>query len=98
MNKAQFGFQKDKSTSDCIFILHAIIAKVISSKQKLYCVFIDFEKAFDKIDRLKLWHKLVLENVSSKMVRALQAMYSSVKACIRHSQSYSDFIDAKFEV
>ena len=25
-------------------------------------------------------------------------MYSSVKACIRHNQSYSDFIDAKFGV
>ena len=49
MNKSQFGFQNDKSTTDYIFILHAIISKVLSSKQKLYCVFIDFEKAFDKI-------------------------------------------------
>ena len=98
MNNAQFGYQKGKSTTDCIFILHSIISKLLSSKQKLYCVFIDFEKAFDKIDRLKLWHKLILENVSSKMVRALQAMYSTVKACIRHNQSYSAFIDAKFGV
>ena len=80
MNNAQFGFKKGKSTTDCIFILHSITSKLLSSKQKLYCVFIDFEKAFDKIDRLKLWHKLILENVGSKMVRALQAMYSTVKA------------------
>ena len=98
MNNAQFGFQKGKSTTDCFFILHSMISKLLSSKQKLYCVFIDFEKAFDKIDRPKLWHKLILESVSSKMVRALQAMYSTVKACIRHNQSYSAFIDAKFGV
>ena len=80
LNESQFGLQKGKSTVDCIFILHSIISKVLSSKQKLYCVFIDFEKAFDKIDRLKLWHKLILENVSSKLVRALKATYISVKA------------------
>ena len=32
------------------------------------------------------------------MVRALQAMYSNVKACIRHNNSYSAFIDSKFGV
>ena len=78
--------------------IHSIITKVLSSKQKLYCIFIDFEKAGDKIDMLKLWHKLSLQNVSSKMVRALKAMYTSVKACVRHNQSYSAFIAAKFDV
>ena len=71
LSKNQFGFQKGKSTTDCIFILQSIISKVLDSKQKLYCVFIDFEKAFDKIDRMALWHKLILENVSSKIVKAL---------------------------
>ena len=32
------------------------------------------------------------------MVRALKAMYSTVKACIRYNQSYSDFIDSNFGV
>ena len=50
----QFGFQKGKSTTDCVFVLHSIIAKVLSSKEKLYCVFIDFEKCLDKIDRSHL--------------------------------------------
>ena len=42
--KIQFGFQKGKSTSDCIFILHSIITKLLNSKEKLYCVLMDFEK------------------------------------------------------
>ena len=37
----QFGFQKGKSTTDCIFLFHSIIAKTLNSKKKLYCVFID---------------------------------------------------------
>ena len=32
------------------------------------------------------------------MVQALKAMYSTVKACIRYNQSYSDFIHSNFGV
>ena len=55
----QFGFQKGKSIADCIFILLSVISKVLGSGQKLYCVFIDYEKCFDKINRLFLWQKLI---------------------------------------
>ena len=47
----QFGFQKGKSVQDCIYTLHAIISKVLNQGQKLYCIFIDYEKCFDKTDR-----------------------------------------------
>ena len=40
----QFGFQKGKSTIDCIYILHSVIAKTLALKKKLYCCFIDYEK------------------------------------------------------
>lgn len=51
ISKNQFGFQKGKSTVDCIFAFHSIISKVLSSGDKLYCVFLDYEKAFDRINR-----------------------------------------------
>ena len=87
----QFGFQKGKSTVDCIFTFYSIIAKTLGSKEKLYCVFIDYEKAFDKVDRSFLWQKLILEKVSSKLVKTLNAMYSVVKSCVRHRSAYSRF-------
>ena len=71
-----FGFQKGKSTVDCIFMLNSIISKVLSTRETLCCVFIDYEKAFDRIDRSLLWHKLVDENVSSKFVRAVKSKYT----------------------
>jgi hypothetical protein len=51
----QFGFQPRKSTIDCIFVLHSIIAKVLSKGDTLFCAFVEFEKAFDKISRGILW-------------------------------------------
>ena len=61
LSKNKFGFQKGKSTVDCIFLLNSIVSKVIHSGEKLYCCFIDYEKAFDRIDRSLLWHKLIFE-------------------------------------
>ena len=34
----QFGFQKGKSTIDCIFTLHSIIAKTLDAGEKFYCI------------------------------------------------------------
>ena len=51
LSDCQFGFQKNKSTVDCIFFFHSLISKILSQGDKLYCCFIDYQKAFDLINR-----------------------------------------------
>lgn len=85
----QFGFQKGKSTIDCIFILHSIIAKTLAKRRKLYVAMVDFEKCFDKLERTFIFQKLIQQNVSSKFVRAIQGMYSCVKAAVRYKKQMS---------
>lgn len=63
--------------------------KYLTQGKKLYCVFIDFEKCFDKIDRTYLWQKLLAENVSSRLVQAIKSMYSTVKLCVKYRNSFS---------
>ena len=93
--KNQFGFQKGKSIVDCVFILHAVISKVLNAGQKLYCVFIDYGKCFDKIDRTYLWQKLLAENINSKLVNAIKKMmYTTVKSCVKYNLTYSNFFDS----
>ena len=72
ISTTQFGFQKCKSTVDCIFILHVIISKILNDKKKLYCALTDFEKRFDRIDRSFLFHKLVQQGVSARYVKAVK--------------------------
>ena len=79
---------------DCIFLLYSIISKSLHSGENLYCCFIDYENAFDRIDRSLLWHKLIFEHVSSKFVRALKSMYDVVRACIRCNSSHSNFFNS----
>ena len=90
----QFGFQKGKSVQDCIYILHAVISRVLNKGQKLYCIFIDYEKCFDKIDRSFLWQKLLTENVTCKLVRAIKSMYNTVKSCVKYKSSFSSFFES----
>ena len=90
----QFGFQKGKSVIDCVFILHTVISKVLSISQRIYCMFIDYEKCFDKIDRSLLWQKLLAEHISSKLVKAIKSTYTTVKSCVKYRSSYSKFFDS----
>jgi exonuclease III len=87
----QFGFQRKKSTADCIFVLHSIIAKVLGSGNKLYCAFVDFQRAFDNVDRNLLWYKLVQEGVSTKMLAAIKAIYHTVRSCVKYNDCMSEF-------
>jgi hypothetical protein len=42
-----------------------------SKKKKLFCAFVDFEKAFDTVWRVALWYKLLLNNINGKMYNVI---------------------------
>ena len=89
----QAGFRKRYSTLDHIFSLIAMIRSSINGKGKgkLYVAFIDYMKAFDKVNRESLWHVLQKLQTSTKMINMLKSMYSSVQACVRWGALYSEF-------
>ena len=92
----EFGFQKGKSAQDCIYMymLHAVTSKVLNKGQKLYSIFIDYKKCFDTNDRSFLWKKLLTENDSCKLVRAIKSMYNTVKSCVKYKSSFSSFFES----
>ena len=48
LKENQSGFRQSYSTLDNIFSIFTLFQILKSKKKKLYCAFIDFEKAFDK--------------------------------------------------
>ena len=54
MSGNQFGFAVGKSTTDAIFILRHIQQKYTEKKKRLYHIFVDLEKAFDRVPRRAL--------------------------------------------
>ena len=69
ISKEQAGFQKHYSTTDHIFTLTSIIKRELYSRKrsKVYAAFIDNEKAFDTVDRDKVWETLHNLETSSKL-------------------------------
>ena len=58
LRKEQADFRKDKSCTDHIATLRIIVEQCFEWQSSLYINFVDFEKAFDSIDRTALWKLL----------------------------------------
>ena len=93
-NDCQFGFMQNKSTVDCLFILQSIVNNQLYHKRKLYCAFIDFQKAFDLVYRNGIWYKLCEIGASLNFVKSVKAIYNSVKLCVRSLGKLSDCFDS----
>jgi hypothetical protein len=57
----------------------------------MYCCFIDFEKAFDKVWGDGLWYKLLLNNMNGNMHTVILNMYKDTKSCIVYNNVNSIF-------
>ena len=58
-----------------------------------FCAFIDFRKAYDYINRNKLWQRLQEINVSTKMLTAIKSLYTNVSACVKVNNLTTDWFD-----
>ena len=74
--EAQAGFRSNMG----IFALHGLITYLINQGKKLFCAFVDFRKAFDLVNRDKLWFKLIKLGVRGKILSVMRGMYNSVKS------------------
>ena len=95
LNDSQYGFREGRSTADAIFILHSVIQKVLAKKSKLWCAFIDYQRAFDSVNRDALSFKLIESGISCKMTNMIKCIYNNVQSCVKLSNTMkmSDFFD-----
>ena len=78
-------------TSDHIFLLQTIIEKVVKkNKRRLYAVFIDFKKAYDTVDRGKLFRRLQDIGINGPFLKNLRAMYETVSYKIKLKHGHLD--------
>ena len=82
-------------TSDHIFLLQTIIEKVVKkNKRRLYSVFIDFKKAYDTVDRGKLFRRLQEIGINGIFFKNIKAMYENVSYKIKIKDGYLDPISS----
>ena len=81
----QFGFMPGRGTVDAIFALRQMMEKHREKQKGLHMVFIDLEKAYDRVPRQEVWRCLREKGVPEKYVRIIQDMYERAEANIKTS-------------
>ncbi|KAK3543885.1 hypothetical protein QTP70_030266 [Hemibagrus guttatus] len=79
----QYGFMPRKSTTDAIFALRILMEKYRDGQRELQCVFVDLEKAYDRVPREELWYCMRKSGVAEKYVRVVQDMYERSRTVVR---------------
>ncbi|KAK3505605.1 hypothetical protein QTP70_004923 [Hemibagrus guttatus] len=72
-----------KSTTDAIFALRILMEKYRDGQRELHCVFVDLEKAYDRVPREELWYCMRKSGVAEKYVRVVQDMYERSRTVVR---------------
>ena len=91
----QFGFMPGRSTIEAIFLIRQVMERFREQKKDLHMVFIDLEKAYDKIPRNVMWWALDKHKVPTKYVTLIKDMYHNAVTSVRTNDGNTDYFPIK---
>jgi hypothetical protein len=68
---------------EAIFLIRQLIERCMEQKEDVHIIFIDLEKAYDKVPRNVMWWDLQKHKVSSKYITLIKYMYDNVVTSVR---------------
>ena len=89
IGKEQYGFRKNRSTTDGIFILRSITQKYAG---RIIAVYIDLTAAYDHIPRNLLFLILNIRTGAKHLTAILKKMYEGTTASIKGSKAKFDVL------
>jgi hypothetical protein len=81
----QFDFMLGRLTMEPIFLIRQLMERCREQKQDMHMVFIDLEKAYDKLSRNVMWWALQKHKVSTKYITLIKDMYDNIVTSVRTS-------------
>jgi hypothetical protein len=90
ITQAQFGFQKNKGTTEALNLLNDKILKALNNGNYVGCVLIDLQKAFDTLNRVILIKKLSYCGLRGKMLSILTSYLYDRTSFVKIQDKLSD--------
>ena len=95
LRNEQAGFRKERSCTDQIATLRIIVEQCIEWRSPLYMCFIDFEKAFDSVDRSTMWNILSNYDLPRKFISIIKALYDGFTCQVIHAGTLTEPLDVR---
>jgi len=95
IGESQMGFRKGKGTRDAIFQLRMINERCLQMGKKVYMCFVDYQKAFDRVNHDKLLQVMELAGIPELERRLIINLYWHQQAAVRWDNEISRFVDIK---
>ena len=83
LSDVQAGFRKGRGTRDQIANIYWITEKAREFQKNIYFCFIDYAKAFDRVDHKKLWKILQEIGIPDQLTCLLRNLHAGQEAIVR---------------
>ena len=91
----QAGFRQDRGCIDQIATLRIIVEQSMEFDSSLYINFVDYEKAFDSLDRDTLWKLLQHYGIPEKIITLIRNTYDGMTCKVTHAGRLTDSFQVK---
>ena len=97
LRKEQAGFRANKGCIDHIFALRNIIEQCIEWQHTIIINIVDFEKAFDSLDRESMWEIMRTYGIPDKIITMIRLFYNNYRCCVLHNGTQSTWFNVNQE-
>ena len=90
LSESQNGFRKGRSCTDASYTVKLLMEKRIEYNLETHMCFIDLEKAYDRVNRKKLFEVLKDEEITYKMRKVINSIYKNTRIRVRIGNKLSE--------
>src|SRR6478735_3722092 len=95
LGDSQMGFRKGKGTRDAIFQLRLISERSLQVDKKVYMCFVDYQKAFDRVNHDKLLEVMEKAGIPELEQRLIINLYWHQQAAVRWDNDISRYVSIR---